>query len=332
MKKIFNIFRRDLKVNKRDFLSLYLILFPIIIAIGINIFTPGIEDTTVNLALLEGENEEKIEFLKDYANVETFESKDDIEKRVLDRDNVIGIIKESDNYYIMPEGNEAEELINFAKSLNAFDDLDLNIEDTNVELIDLEKTVPPLKQTLVNGVLLLIAVLGGMLISFNIVEEKSDNTINAINITPTTRNQFILGKSIIGIAVVVLGSLAVVLITGFRDINYIQLLVMILVGSIISMLLGFIQGINSSDVMSAASSIKVLMLPLIASVLAIELLADKWQKFFYWSPFYWSYKGNKLVLSGVSDWPQILFYASIVLVISILVYLGLFKKIRSGLE
>lgn len=332
MKKIFNIFKRDLKVNKRDFLSLYLILFPIIIAIGINIFTPGIEDTTVNLALLEDGNKNQIEFLKDYANVEIFKTKDYIEKRVRARDNVIGVISDGENYYIMPEGNEPQELIDFAKALNALYESDVNIEDTNVELIDLGKTVPPLKQTLVNGILLLIAVLGGMLISFNIVEEKVDNTISAINITPTTRNQFILGKSIIGIAVVVFGSLAVVLITGFRDINYIGLLVMILVGSIISLLLGFIQGINSSDVMSAAASIKILFLPLIASVLAIELLSDKWQKFFYWSPFYWSYKGNKLVLSGTGDWSQILFYASFVLVISLGVYLLLHKKIRKGFE
>ncbi|NBI07981.1 ABC transporter permease [Senegalia massiliensis] len=332
IKKIWNIFKRDLKVNKRNFLSLYLILFPIIIAIGINIFAPGIEDTTVNLALLKEQNESQIRFFKDFANVETFKTKEDIEKRVRERDNIIGIIPDGNDYYIMPEGDEPQELIDLAKTLNSLYELDVNIEDTNVELIDLGKEVPPLKQTLVNGVLLLIAVLGGMLISFNIVEEKTDNTTSAINVTPTTRNQFILGKSIIGISFVIFGSLSVVLITGFTDINYLQLLTMILVGSIISLLLGFIQGINNSDVMSAAASIKVLFLPLIGSVLAIELLSDKWQNFFYWIPFYWSYKGNKLVLSGTGNWSQILIYSAIVLIISFVVYLALHKKIRKGLE
>lgn len=332
IKKIWNIFKRDLKVNKRNFLSLYLILFPIIIAIGINIFAPGIEDTTVNLALLKGQNESQIKFFKDFANVETFKTKEDIEKRVSERDNIIGIIPDGNDYYIMPEGDEPQELIDFARTLNSLYELDVNIEDTNVELIDLRKEVPPLKQTLVNGVLLLIAVLGGMLISFNIVEEKTDNTTSAINVTPTTRNQFILGKSIIGISFVIFGSLSVVLITGFTNINYLQLLTMILVGSIISLLLGFIQGINNSDVMSAAASIKVLFLPIIGSVLAIELLSDKWQKFFYWIPFYWSYKGNKLVLSGTGNWSRILIYSFIVLIISFVVYLALHKKIRKGLE
>lgn len=332
IKKIWNIFKRDLKVNKRNFLSLYLIVFPIIIAIGINIFAPGIEDTTVNLALLKGENESQINFLKDFANIETFKTKEDIEKRVRERDNIIGIIPDGNDYYIIPEGDEPQELIDFTKTLNSLYELDVNIEDTNVELIDLGKEVPPLKQTLVNGVLLLIAVLGGMLISFNIVEEKTDKTISAINVTPTTRNQFILGKSIVGISLVMFGSLSVVLITGFTDINYLQLLVMILIGSIISLLLGFIQGINNSDVMSAAASIKILFLPLIGSVLAIELLSDKWQKFFYWIPFYWSYKGNKLVLSGTGNWSQILIYSFIVLIISIGVYLAIYKKIRKGLQ
>ncbi len=69
-----------------------------------------------------------------------------------------------------------------------------------------------------------------------------------------------------------------------------------------------------------------------AAIAAIELLGDKWQVFFYWIPFYWSYKGNDAVLAGSATWPQIIGYSLIVLLISAAVYLYLAPKIRKGLE
>ena len=71
-RKILTIFRRDLKVNLKDALALYIIIFPILFAIAINLFTPGINDTTVNLALLEGENPAQVEYFKQFAKVELF--------------------------------------------------------------------------------------------------------------------------------------------------------------------------------------------------------------------------------------------------------------------
>jgi len=69
-----------------------------------------------------------------------------------------------------------------------------------------------------------------------------------------------------------------------------------------------------------------------ASIAAAELLTDKWQKFLYWSPFYWAYKGNDAVLTQSATWGQILGYSFIVLLLSVGVYVYLAPKIRKGLE
>lgn len=332
MRKIFTIFLRDLKVNLKDFLSLYIIVVPILFGIAINIFTPGINDTTVNLALLEGENPQQTSYFKNFAKVELFKDVSSIRERVEARDDTIGILPEKDQYYIMTQGNESERVVEYAKLLNAFYELDINIENTNAEIIELGRTIPPFKQQLVNTAILFISIMGGMLIALNIVEEKVDNTISAINITPITRTSYILGKSLMGVALSIFGSLAIILITGFRDINFIQLIMVVCVATLLSILVGFIQGLNNDDIMSAAGSIKLLFLPLIAGVLAIELLRDKWQKFFYWNPFYWAYKGNDAVLSQTGSWGEILLYSGMVLLISCLVYVFLAPKIRKGLE
>lgn len=331
-KKIWTIFRRDLKVNLKDFVSLYILVIPIILAIGINIFTPGINDTTVNLALIEGKNEEQVEYFKQFANVELLEDEEEIEERVEGRDSIIGVIPEGEGYYLMAQGNEDESTLEYAKLLNSLYQLDIGMEDSNGKLIEFGRSIPPLKKTLVNSSILLVSILGGMLIALNIVEEKVDNTISAINLTPTSRRTFVLGKSVIGVLLAVLGAIALVFITGLGGINLLQLILILFVTSLLSVLVGFIQGLNNEDVISAAASIKLLFLPMIAGVLAIELLGDKWQKFFYWNPFYWAYKGNDMVLSSTGTWGQILLYSGLVLLISGIVYIFLAPKIRKGLE
>ena len=332
IKKIWLIFLRDLKVNKRDFIAVYIIAFPILFAVGINLLTPSINDTTVNLALIEGENPAQATYLKDFAKVEVFKDVLAVEQRVAKRDNIVGILPKGNDYYILQQGNEAEGVVDFAKALLTFYEQDVQIANTNAEIIELGRMVPPLKKLLVNIAILFTSVLGGMLIALNIVEEKVDRTIRAIHLSPISRKTFLLGKSLMGVLLPIYGTVVLVWITGFRGVNIFQMLVIVLVSTIISLLIGLIEGLNNDDVINATANIKILMLPMAAAIVAIELLADKWQKFFYWIPFYWAYKGNDVVLSQIATWQQIMGYSCIVLLLSGVVYIYLAPKIRKGLE
>lgn len=330
--RIWEIFKRDVKVSLRNSISLFILIIPLVLPIGINLFTPGINDTTVNIALLDGENPKQTAYFEQFAKVELFKDIDKIKERVNARDNIVGILPDEDHYYIMTQGNEPENVIDFAKALNSLNELDVQMDESNAEIFEFGRTVPPLKRIFVNGVILLLSMMGGMHIAFNIVEEKSDRTISAINVTPTTRKTFIIGKSMLGLIFPIFGTIVTILITGFRDVNFFQLFLIVFASSMLSLLIGFVQGLYSDDIISAASTIKLLFLPLVASVLAVELLADKWQKFFYWSPFYWAYKGNDAVLSQTASWEQILSYTAIVLALCGVVYILLSSKIRKGLE
>jgi hypothetical protein len=330
--KIWEIFNRDVKVSLRNSISLFILIIPLVLSIGINLFTPGINDTTVNIAFLDGENPKQVAYFEQFAKVKLFKDIEKIKERVKARDSMVGILPDGDHYYIMTQGNESDDVIDFAKALNSLNELDVQMDESNAEIFEFGRTVPPLKRILVNGVILLLSMMGGMLIAFNIVEEKSDHTISAINVTPTTRKSFIIGKSMLGLIFPIFGTIVTVFITEFSDVNFFQLFFIVSASSMLSLLVGFIQGLYSDDIISAASTIKLLFLPLVASVLAVELLADKWQKIFYWSPFYWAYKGNDAVLSQTASWVQILSYTAIVLVLCGVVYIFLSPKIRKGLE
>ncbi len=331
LKKIWFIFMRDIKVNLRDFISLYILLVPILFAVGIRLLVPSVNDTTVDLAMLEGDNPEMVTYLEQFANVELFNDVDAITERLERRDNIVAVLPEGDEYYILTQGNEPESVVEFAKLLNSYHVLDLDVENTTAVIESFGRTESPLKKLLVNIMILMTSVLAGMLISINIVEEKVDNTVSAINVSPISRVGFILGKSMTGMFLAVYGTVAILWITGFSDVNLGQIALAIVSVTLLSILIGFIEGINNDDVMNAAAGIKMLFLPLGAGVAAAELLNEQWQILFYWIPFYWTYKGNDAILSYNASWPQIIGYTAIVLALCTAVYYFLAPKIQKGL-
>jgi len=332
LKRIWTIFIRDLTVNMREFITLYMMIIPLVLAVGINLLSPGINDTTVNLALIENENPEQAAYFDDFAHVELFRDEQRVEDRVMSRDDVVGILPKDNGYYIMTQGNEPESVLEYSKLLNVLYESDVQLEDARSEIIEFGRTVPPLKKMLVNILLLLISMLAGMLIAMNILEEKSDRTVSAINVTPTSRRAFILGKSFTGMAVALFSSIACLLITGFYDINLGQAALVVFSSTILSLLIGFIQGLNSDDVMEAAGSVKLMFLPMVGSIAGYEFVTGNWQIFFYWSPFYWAYRANDMILSKSGNWPQLILFIGIILAICGAVYALLAPRIVKGLQ
>ncbi len=332
LSKAFRIFRKDAKIATRDAMLIYIIVIPIILAIGILLFAPGITDSATTVAMLSSDSENYIEYIETYAKVERFSSAEELERRVLKRDDVAAIMQEGDSYRVIVEGNEGPASAAMAKLLNTFYELGATKENSTAEILSFEKTVPPLKTKLVNMLILMIIMLSGMIIALGIVEEKSDNTISAMNVSPASQGAFILGKSLLGGSVALVSIIIALLILGYYDINWLMIILMGLITMILTMVIGFLQGINSSDVIEAAGGVKLVMLPIAASIAGYELLADKWQWTMYWSPFYWSYKANDLILAKNAQWGEILFYSGIILVISLIIYILAMPKIRKGLS
>ncbi len=332
-KKSLIIFGRDLKVSVRDFMSLLLMVVPIILAVAVNFFAPGIEDTTVNLAYIEGENPQMVSYLEDYANVQQYKDYDALEARVMKRDNVVGIVGEGSGAYILVQGNEPDEVVEFAKMLKTFFEYDRKVSDSTAVIREFGVKTPPVKMLWANMGILMTTVMAGMLISLNIVDEKMDNTISAINVTPISRMAWIFGKSMMGILLSLFGCIAMILIMGIAGtVNFVQLFIFVFISSLISIMIGFLEGLNSDDVMTAVASTKLIMLPLAASIAGYEFLSAQWQWVMYWSPFYWIYKGNIAILNGSMTWPNLLLTGGIVLAIGALVFAYTAPRIRKGLE
>lgn len=331
LKKIWAVYIRDMRVNTREAITIYLLMAPILFALAINALSPSINDTTVKLAMIEGDNPAQVEYLENFARVSLYDDVEAVTERVERRDNYVGIVPEGDGYYILTQGNESSQVVDFAKALQSLYVLDADIEDSSAVIIDFGREIPPLKKMLVNISIIMSSVLGGMIIAINIVEEKGDNTISAVNVTPISRLGFVLGKSMMGLMMPTYGSIAIILLTGFSYINIGQMMLIVLSATLLSLLIGFVEGLANDDMMTAAASFKMIFLPIAGVIAVAEAVAEKWQWTVWWMPYYWTYKGNDAVLSESATWSQILLYTAIILVLCGVVYLFLAPKIKSGL-
>lgn len=333
VKKLGALLGRDLLASKREFLMVYIIIIPIILAVAIELFAPGLGNLQITVALLESDEPAHIEYLDQYTNVELFGSVEELERRVLRRDEVPGIVPSANGgYEIILEGNESEVLRQQAATFNALYELGATAAQSTAEIYDFGFKTPPLKTALVNMLIILSVMLSGMLISLGIVEEKADKTIKAINVTPVTQGQFVIGKSLIGGIVTLVSIVASLFITGYYDINWLFLLMAGFGAMVLSMLIGFIQGLNSSDIIEAASGVKMVMVPIAAGIAVYELVAANWQWTMYWNPFYWAYRLNAMILSKEVVVGEALLYAGLVLALAGLMYLVFMPRIRKGLN
>lgn len=336
MRKALSVLRRDAKISFKDPMALLLIFMPLVLAFVILWISPGISDTTMNLAVEKAIGQSTIDNLAEYASVETLEDAAAVRERVLRRDEVIGLIEgENGNTVVLRQGNETESSVDMAKLLAAMAELGVTgdmLSSGNTSFLSFRDETSPLKRALSIALLLMISVITAMLISLGLVDEKNDQTIKAANITPIRQSVYVLSKSLIGVISLLFSSVCSLLIMGIVDINWAQILLMIVADALISIIVAFTIGLASTDYIEAAGSVKMLMLPMIASVLVYELTDPGWHFTVMWSPFYWAYRGITEIIQGTSEWGSTLLYTAVILAISAGVFLLCLKQIRKSLQ
>lgn len=327
IKRILTIIKRDLKSSTRDAMMLYVILAPLLIVLLLKTFIPSVNSASFQFATLESDLE-LTEFLDDYGKVETFENVEDITDRIEKSDDIGGIIKSDDRYDIILEGNEEGEIYDIYKNiLMEYEGIGEDIPITFIRS-DIGWEISQVALIGAISLIMLAMVLGGMVTGFNIVEEKQMKTMRAIKVSPVSNIEFIIAKGIPGLIIPLLQSICILLILGFTDINWLMAVVLITTSSFISLIVGFLVGIVNDDPLSALASLKVIFLPISATIIGALMLSEKLQILLYWMPFYWQYVGISEIISKTATWPGILLYSAIILGMTALVYWALHKKLK----
>jgi ABC-2 type transport system permease protein len=293
---------------------------------------PSLGSSVLNLAVDPSVDQAVVEYLEQHADVVLYDTEDQLLKRVRAMDDVFGIQQTGDRFGIVREGNETEGMEVILKQvLNAYANQDIELP-AEIRISDIGWKLPPLKQFGGSLLVVFVSFFGGMIIMMNIVEEKQSNTLSAINVTSVSRPEYVVGKGLLGFVIPIFHSFVVLLIMGFTGLNFAMVTMVVISIALISVIVGFMIGVLNDNVISAASSMKALFVPILASVFGGIYLADKWQPLLYWSPFYWAYDSMNRIILGEATWFHIVRNSGIILALTAVVFAFLSKRIARGLN
>ncbi|WP_461205967.1 ABC transporter permease [Clostridium sp. DL1XJH146] len=332
IKRIFAIMLRDLKSGTRDFLIIYIMLAPFLLAFILNALIPSAGSATINIAVDDTVSTTMITYLEEYGKIEILDNRENIETRVTKMDDVFGLVKTEQGYEVINQGNETEggaQMLQFIVDSYENKDLELPIE---VKISDIGKTLSPLKQYGANFLIIFGSVFGGMIILLALVEEKMENTLAAVNVAAISKTEFVIGKGLLGFIVPIIGTVGTLWILGFNDLNIGMTMVTVISIAIISVIIGFGVGVVNKEPIGAIASMKMVFIPIMASVFGGIFLADKWHFLLYWSPFYWAYRSIDAIILKEATWNTILLNSGLILGLTAIVFLLLSKRIRNGLN
>lgn len=332
VKKILNVTGMDLKVGLRDAIVLYIIVIPFALAFILRALTASVGGITVNVAVDDTVPTEMVAYLEGYARVEVHDSYDRMINRVGQTDDVFGLSLSGDGYRVYQQGNETRgtvDLLDFV--VTSYENRDLEIPVV-VRVSDVGWTLSPMKQFGGSLLIVFMSVLGGMIILISLVEEKSTNTLAAMNVSPMKRSEYVIAKGLPGFLFPVIHAFGILAILNFGRLDYLMVLVVVVSIAVISVLVGFMIGVTNDNVIGAIASLKMLFVPVLASVFGGIFLGAKWQPLLYWSPFYWAFKSMDAIILQEATWGIIGLNTLIILVITGAVFALLNKRIQQGLN
>ena len=333
LRRILAVTMRDIRSGMRDAMIPYILIAPLLVTVLLKIFIPSVGSTVINVALPKTAEPAFASFVAGYGEVELLEDRDSIVKRVKATDDLFGIVPKADgSYELIAAGNEltgTREMVQAVLSSWQNPDLEPPIE---LKISDMGWQLSPLARYGTNFLVVFMSVFGGMIVMLNLVEEKQYNTMAAINVSALRRWEYVLGKALPGIVLPILHAFAVLLIMGFTDVDYLQVAAVAFAIALISMILGFVVGVYQSEPIGAVASMKILFLPIMASVLGAIFLPEKWQPVLYWSPFYWAYRSVDDIVLQQAAWSDIWLHNLIILAITALVFGLMYKRIKRGMR
>ena len=330
-RRIFAIARRDIKSGLRDNMILYILLAPLLIAGLLRAFIPGAGENLVSTAVVEGSPQTLVDMLEAHGSVEILADREAVLRRVRATDDVFGVMVDGEQIEIIADGQEQKGSDTMVRGiLQVWQEPPSDLPLT-ISFSDIGWTLSPLARYGGNILLVFTSVFGGMIVMLNLVEEKQEKTLAAVNVAAISRLEYIIGKGLLGFVIPIIHAWLILLIMGYEGIQYAMVTLVILSIALISLIIGFAIGIYNDNAMSAVSSMKIGFLPIFGSMFGAIFLAEKWHPLLYWSPFYWAFRSVDAIILQEADWGNILLNSALILLITGVVY-GLFsRRIRRGL-
>lgn len=325
MKRLFNLIKRDMVLATRNKMVIYMLVVPVILAIGASFFIPSLNATQMGFVVDASIPGEFIDELRDYGKVEKTNGYDALEKRVLQPDDVPGITFREGQYQIVLQGNEDQAVKVLTETVIQYINTSHPLLTTEIKSMNVERS--NVRDLLTIIILLNCVIMGGAVIGFTIVDEKENKGIEAVAVSPLTMKEYLLAKSIMALAYVIIASLICLFILQPANLNISGLLAVISVSALFGISFGFVVGAFAGNQVSAMALTKGLSFFAIAIPFVAWFVSESLQWLFYIFPNYWIFRLLKAVFVDQSQNYVMLFNITMVVnIIPILLLLTYMKR------
>ncbi|MFW6363446.1 MAG: ABC transporter permease [Spirochaeta sp.] len=294
MKKILALIKFDITNAIRDSLIIYLLVAPILLAGGLRVFLPNIEASVITIALEvpdQGTDQERAMHMADslsrFARVETFSGSEAVRNRVMDTDDVGGIVLSEQGWHILLEGNENQESESVMRSI-----LDVAARDGFIgEYQVSEPSKPSLLGPYAAVILVMMAALiGGLAVAFAMIDEKEQGIHRAFAISPLRPWQYFTARGGLsfglGIAVALAGHL--ILLGGSVSLG--RFSIALLSSAAMPLAIALLVGGIAKNQIQAIAVLKVVMLVYLTVPMVTIFISPQWHPIFYVFPNYWMFR------------------------------------------
>jgi ABC-2 type transport system permease protein len=321
--------RRDIRHSFREFILIYGLLAPFLFALILRALMPAVGDTSINLVVTPELGEEMTERLRQYAKVEVVETRRQLESRVLALDDAAGIvIGEGGAYEVILEGNEAHDTAVLPGIILA--DI-LSPSALEVSEVDLGRVGSPLRPMLSALLAMMAMLMGGMIIGFNIIDDKENATLPALAVSPLSRGEYIAGRSALGLLLATVLAMGSLFLMGMGPVNVGQVLVVVVAGSSLAVIYGLYTGSIADSQISGIATVKVGSLAFLIAPLLTALIPEKFHLGLYWVPTYWTYLAFNEVFVEAGPWSEVLRLAGINVLVSLIFLAGSWRLLSRKL-
>lgn len=318
--RLLSMARKDVTLTLRESFFMFMIIMPVIVVLVLNIALGSMGTTAPTMAVYG--DSEIVSLLEEEPSVKisTLSSEQEVRDKVLQGEYDAGLIITSSGPKVVISGESLlNERITIAATLVNVYRESAGVQDVvtvNTNVIGTEEY--SLQARLIPFMVIMATIIGGLIISASLIEEREKKTLNAVLVTPITPLEVILAKTLFGLFLgLILGVLMLVLSNAFIGGIHLVLFFLVL-GTLFTVGLGLIAGVVMKDITDLIARMKIFNIVLLfpALVLFFPRIPQWIGKFF---PTYYFIHPILAITQDGATWADVWWEAAVLIVIDILV-------------
>jgi len=257
--RVLSMAKKDIILTTRESFFLYMIMMPIVATLVINAALGSVGASNPTLAVYGDENVASLLISEQSVDATLFSSIEALQDAVMKGEYDAGLIA-SQNPKLLFSGKSLlnERAILWATASYALKESYGEPDTIAFDTRTLSEEGLPLKVRLIPFLLILSAMIGGLIISSSLIEEREQKTLDAVLVTPMTPFEVIMSKSLYGLFLgLVLGIIILVL---NNSLNSPLVVLFLLFGTLFTVGLGLIAGVVMDNITDLIARMKIFQL------------------------------------------------------------------------